>query len=81
MGDGSERSGVTVAVIDSGLFGVNFGEKHEDVDLSKVVKQYNFIDDNLQVIDEKDTAPLFQGRYLQKPITARALRGLCPGLR
>ena len=76
---GQNGAGVTVAVIDSGLFGVNFGEKHEDVDSSKVVKQYNFIDNNLQVIDEKGQGPFVSGQIFAKTNNGKGVAGLMPG--
>lgn len=45
--------GVTVAVIDSGLYGINGGESHEDIDSNKVVKPYNFVDKNSDVTDTR----------------------------
>lgn len=38
---GQFGEGVTVAVIDSGLYGISGGESHEDIDPAKVVKPYN----------------------------------------
>ena len=38
---GQFGSGVTVAVLDSGLYGIAGGEHHEDIDPAKVVKPYN----------------------------------------
>lgn len=78
---GQNGAGVTVAVIDSGLFGVNFGEKHEDVDSSKVVKQYNFIDDNLQVIDERGHGTFVCGQIFAKTNNGKGVAGLMPGTR
>lgn len=78
---GQNGAGVTVAVIDSGLFGVNFSEKHEDVDSSKVVKQYNFIDDNLQVIDEKGHGTFVCGQIFAKTNNGKGVAGLMPGTR
>lgn len=38
---GQFGEGVTVAVIDSGLYGISGGESHEDIDPAKFVKPYN----------------------------------------
>lgn len=38
---GQFGSGVTVAVLDSGLYGIAGGEHHEDIDPAKIVKPYN----------------------------------------
>ena len=38
---GQFGSGVTVAVLDTGLYGIAGGEHHEDIDPAKVVKPYN----------------------------------------
>ena len=40
---GQFGGGVTVAVLDSGLYGIADGEHHEDIDPAKVVKPYNVL--------------------------------------
>lgn len=75
---GQYGAGVTVAVIDSGLYGVNGGEAHEDIDHSKVVKQYNFVDDNAVVTDEKGHGTFVAGQIFAAADNGKGVAGLMP---
>ncbi len=75
---GQYGAGITVAVIDSGLFGVGSGEIHEDIDPAKVVKQYNFLDDNTDVTDTKGHGTYVAGSIFAKTNNGAGIAGIMP---
>lgn len=70
--------GVTVAVIDSGLYGINGGESHEDIDSNKVVKPYNFVDKNGDVTDTRGHGTNVSGILFAKTNNGIGVAGVMP---
>lgn len=73
--------GVTVAVIDSGLYGINGGESHEDIDSNKVVKPYNFVDKNGDVTDTRGHGTNVSGILFAKTNNGIGVAGVMPEVR
>ena len=78
---GQYGAGVTVAVIDSGLYGVNPGESHEDIDASRIVKPYNFADDNTNLTDESGHGTFVAGQIFASTNNGAGVAGIMPAVK
>ncbi|MGN0962595.1 MAG: S8 family serine peptidase, partial [Clostridia bacterium] len=72
-------SGATVAVIDSGLYGMGDGDrKHEDIDYDKVVKAENFATEENGVPDSSGHGTLVSGMIFAKTNNNLGIAGMMP---
>ncbi len=78
---GQYGSGVTVAVIDSGLYGIGDGEHHEDIDPAKVVKPHNFLDDNANVTDRQGHGTFVAGVLFANTNNNAGVAGVMPEIK
>ncbi|NLH01096.1 MAG: S8 family serine peptidase [Clostridiales bacterium] len=75
---GQYGEGVTVAVIDSGMFGICNGESHEDIDSKKIVKPYNFLAKNTDVTDSRGHGTYVAGIIFAKTNNGTGVAGIMP---
>lgn len=78
---GQYGAGATVAVIDSGLYGVNEGESHQDVDPNKIVDPYNFLSNSTLVTDEKGHGTFVAGQIFATTNNGVGIAGTMPAVK
>lgn len=78
---GQYGAGATVAVIDSGLYGVNEGESHQDVDPNKIVDPYNFLSNSTLVTDEKGHGTFVAGQIFATANNGVGIAGTMPAVK
>lgn len=78
---GQYGAGATVAVIDSGLYGVNEGEGHPDVDPNKIVAPYNFLSNSNIVTDEKGHGTFVAGQIFATTNNGVGIAGTMPAVK
>lgn len=75
---GQFGDGVTVAVIDSGLYGAADGESHEDIDPAKVVSPYNAISGGTNVSDDHGHGTFVAGMIIANTNNSAGIAGIMP---
>ena len=78
---GQFGDGVTVAVIDSGLYGAADGESHEDIDPSKVVSPYNAISGGTNVSDDHGHGTFVAGMIIANTNNSAGIAGIMPNVK
>lgn len=75
---GQYGSGVTVAVIDSGLYGIGSSEQHEDIDPARIVSPHNFLDGGADVPDAKGHGTFVAGEIFATSNNGAGVAGILP---
>ena len=78
---GQFGDGVTVAVIDSGLYGAADGESHEDIDPAKVVSPYNAISGGTNVSDDHGHGTFVAGMIIANTNNSAGIAGIMPNVK
>ena len=78
---GQFGDGVTVAVIDSGLYGAANGESHEDIDPAKVVAPYNAISGGTNVSDDHGHGTFVAGMIIANTNNSAGIAGIMPNVK
>ena len=78
---GQFGDGVTVAVIDSGLYGVSDGESHVDIDPSNVVSPYNAITGGTNVSDDHGHGTFVAGMIFANTNNGAGIAGIMPNVK
>ena len=78
---GQFGDGVTVAVIDSGLYGAADGESHEDIDPAKVVSPYNAISGGTNVSDDHGHGTFVAGMIIANINNSAGIAGIMPNVK
>ena len=81
---GQFGSGVTVAVLDTGLYGIADGEHHEDIDPAKIVKPYNVLlnkESAEAVTDDQGHGTFVAGMIFANTNNDLGIAGIMPNVR
>ena len=78
---GQFGDGVTVAVIDSGLYGVSDGESHVDINPSNVVSPYNAITGGTNVSDDHGHGTFVAGMIFANTNNGAGIAGIMPNVK